>query len=169
MIGRIWFGVEKLLEAVMALFLLAMAIITAIDVVGRYFLSAPLHGGYEMVQYLMALSVFAALPLATRADAHLTIDLFTGRLRGRPRKVHRVIVLILSTIVLAFLAWRMGIQAGHLQKGRALSGSLGMPLAPIAWIMTVLAWLAVAASVSLIVQAVTGREVAPSHHGEEIG
>ena len=51
-----WTWLERILEAIMATFLLAMALITAIDVVGRYFFSAPLPGGYEIVQYLMALS-----------------------------------------------------------------------------------------------------------------
>jgi TRAP-type C4-dicarboxylate transport system permease small subunit len=162
-----WTWVERLLEALMATFLLAMALITAIDVVGRYFFSAPLPGGYEIVQYLMALSVFAALPLATRAEGHLTIDLLTSRLRGRAQRVHRVIILCIITLVLAFLAWRMGAQAGHLSEGAAQSGSLSIPLAPVAYAMTVLAWLAVAVSTVLVLQAAGGKQ-APERKPEEM-
>ncbi|NIZ14461.1 TRAP transporter small permease [Phaeobacter sp. HF9A] len=153
-----WSWVERVLEAVMATFLLAMALITAIDVVGRYFFSAPLPGGYEIVQYLMALSVFAALPLTTQAEGHLTISMLTDRLGPRTQRVQRVIMLFISTLVLAFLAWRMGVQANHLSHGTALSGSLGIPLAPVAYAMTVLAWLAVAVSAVLVVQAISGKQ-----------
>lgn len=151
----------------MATFLLAMAVITAIDVVGRYFFSTPLPGGYEIVQYLMALSVFAALPLVTRAEGHLAIGLLTDRLPGRARRFHRLLMLCITTLVLAFLAWRMGVQASQLSRGSVLSGSLGAPLAPVAWAMTVLAWLAVAVSIVLLMQAMTGKQ-APERKPEEM-
>ncbi|MDX5401785.1 MAG: TRAP transporter small permease [Rhodobacterales bacterium] len=167
--GRLWSIVERMLEALMAAFLLAMALITGADVVGRYFLNAPIPGGYEIVQYLMALSVFAALPLATRADGHLTISLFTDRLQGRRKRVHRVVVLLVSSMTLAFLAWRMGEQAAVLARRQMTSGSLGLPLAPIAWTMTALAWLSVVVSVALIIEAVTGRETARIRRGEDVG
>lgn len=157
-VSRLWFGLERMLEAVMAVFLLAMALVTAVDVVGRYFFSAPLPGGYEIVQYLMALSVFAALPLCTRAEGHLTIALLTDRLRGRPRKVHRFVILLLCTLILAFLAWRMGAQAASLQRGAAMSGSLGVPLAPLAWVMTALAWISALVSAVLTGLAALGQE-----------
>lgn len=156
--AMLWRMVERLLEAIMAAFLLAMAVITAIDVVGRYFLNAPLPGGYEIVQYLMALSVFAALPLATRAESHLTVSLFVDRLQGRPQRIHRFIVLAISALALAFLAWRMGIQAQVLARTGAASGSLGIPLAPIAWAMTGLAWLSVAVIAVLMMRAILGHE-----------
>lgn len=169
MIGKLWFGVERLLEAVMATFVLAMAVITVIDVIGRYFFNAPMAGGYEIVQYLMALSVFAALPLATRAEGHLTIDLFTGRLRGRTKRVHRVVILIVSTVIIAFLAWRMGVQAGHMARGNATSGAMGFPLAPLAWVMTALAWLAALVSVIMSVQALFGYGAQRKRKMEEVG
>ncbi len=161
-----WTWLERILEAIMATFLLAMALITAIDVVGRYFFSAPLPGGYEIVQYLMALSVFAALPLTTRAEGHLTISLLTDRLGDRAKVVQRVIMLCIITLMLAFLAWRMGVQASHLSRGSALSGSLGLPLAPVAYAMTGLAWLATAVSAVLVVQAIGGKPP-PVTHPEE--
>lgn len=167
--GRLWSIVERMLEALMAAFLLAMALITGADVIGRYFLNSPIPGGYEIVQYLMAMSVFAALPLATRADGHLTIGLFTDRLHGRAQRVHRIVVLIVSGLTLAFLAWRMGEQAAVLARRQMSSGSLGIPLAPIAWVMTGLAWLSVAVSVALIIQALTGRPPPVTRRGEDVG
>jgi TRAP-type transport system small permease protein len=168
MFTTVWTWVEQVLEAVMATFLLAMALITAIDVVGRYFFSAPLPGGYEVVQYLMALSVFAALPLTTKAEGHLTISMLTDRLSERARRVQRVIMLCIITLVLAFLAWRMGVQASQLSRGTALSGSLGIPLAPVAYAMTVLAWLAVVVSAVQVAQAIGGKQASQRKSEERL-
>ncbi len=167
--GRLWVLAERLLEAVMAAFLLAMALITGIDVIGRYVFNAPLSGGYEIVQYLMAVSVFAALPLAARAEGHLTIDLFTGRLTPRARRWHRVVMLAVSALVLAFLAWRMGAQAQVMSSRQMVSGSLGLPLAPVGWTMTALAWLSVAVTLVLFAQALAGRQNTATARGEDIG
>lgn len=167
--GRLWTLAERLLEAVMAAFLLAMAVITGIDVVGRYVFNAPLPGGYEIVQYLMAVSVFAALPLAARAEGHLTIGLFTDRLTGRARRWHRIAMLVISAGTLAFLAWRMGVQAAVMDSRQMVSGSLRMPLAPVGWAMTALAWLSVGVTLVLLALALAGRDAAPTRHGEEVG
>ncbi len=154
--ARLWRGLERGLEGLMAVFLLSMAIITVIDVIGRYFLNAPLPGGYELVQYLMALSVFAALPLSTRSQSHLTVSLLVDGLTGRAKRIHHIAILLISAMALAFLAWRMGVQAQVLTRSDAVSGSLGLPLPPVAWAMTGLAWLAVVVAVMLVLRAVLG-------------
>jgi hypothetical protein len=64
---------ERLLEDVISLALIAMTGVTVIDVAGRYLFGAPLQGGYEISELMMGLTVFAALPLATRAEGHLAI------------------------------------------------------------------------------------------------
>lgn len=153
----------------MAAFLLAMALITGIDVVGRYLFNAPLPGGYEIVQYLMALAVFAALPLATRAEGHLTIDLFIANIPQRFQRLHRAFVLFLSGCALALIAWRMGVQAAIMDRTAAASGSLGIPLAPIAYVLAVLGWVSFGVCVILFVLVVLGKSTGPAKkmHMEE--
>ena len=140
----------------MAVFLTAMAAITVIDVAGRYLFNAPLKGGYEIVQYLMALTVCAALPLASRSESHLTVSLVTGRFRGALRRVHRFVILMVSAAALALIAWRMMAQAAVLERTGAQSGSLRLPLAPIAEAMAWLGWLSVAVVVVLMLRAAAG-------------
>ncbi|WBU59280.1 TRAP transporter small permease [Paracoccus albus] len=168
--ARIWTVTERILQAVMVLFLSAMASITAIDVAGRYLFGIPLAGGYEIVQYLMALVVFAALPLATRAEAHLTIDLFANQVPQRLRAPHRAIVLGFSALALALIAWRMTAQAGVMTRSEAVSGSLGFPLAPIAYAMAALGWFSLLICLTLLVLVVLGKDTGPTEnaHLEEI-
>ena len=66
----------------MAVFLFAMMTITAVDVLGRYVFNTPVPGGFEIVQYLMAVVVFASLPLTTAAERHLTVSLLENRFSG---------------------------------------------------------------------------------------
>lgn len=156
--GRAWRWVELGLEGVIALSLIAMTLLTVTDVAGRYFFNAPLGGGYELSEMLMALTVFSALPLVARADAQLTVDLVTDRLTGRVRRVHRVVVLLISALALAFVAWRMGVQAVTLARTGAATGSLQLPLAPLGWVMTGLAWFACAVTGVLLARAAMGRD-----------
>lgn len=154
--GAIWRWLERGLEAVISLCLIAMTGITVVDVAGRYLLNAPLKGGYEISEMMMGLTVFAALPLAARAENHLAIGLLTDRLTGEARRLHRIVILIVSVAALAFIAWRMGVQADILARARSASGSLQLPLWPVARAMSVLAWLSCAIALVLTVRALIG-------------
>jgi TRAP-type C4-dicarboxylate transport system permease small subunit len=154
--ARLWRWVELGLETVISLCLAAMAVVTVIDVAGRYLFNAPLKGGYEISEMMMALTVFAALPLATRADSHLTVGLLTDRLHGWPRRIHRVVILAISAAALAFIAWRMGIQADILTRSGGASGSLQLPLWPLARVMSWLGWFSCAVALVLLARAALG-------------
>ena len=67
--------IRRVVETVMALFLLAMVALTFADVIGRRLIGKPIYGANDITEHLMALVVFAGLPLVTAAGAHLTIDL----------------------------------------------------------------------------------------------
>ncbi|MCB1342013.1 MAG: TRAP transporter small permease [Pseudooceanicola sp.] len=163
---RSWRWVEHFLEGVISLCLVAMAGLTVIDVAGRYFFNAPLKGGYEISELLMGLTVFASLPLATRAESHLTISLLTDRLRGGFRRWHRIVILIVTCAALAFIGWRMGVQAGIFYNSKIASGSLQLTLWPFAAIMAVLAWLSAAVALVLTLRALAGYDAdARGAHG----
>jgi TRAP-type C4-dicarboxylate transport system permease small subunit len=154
--ARLWTGVEKALEAIIALCLLAMVALTVLDVVGRYFFNAPIAGGYEISEILMGLTVFAALPLASRAESHLAIGLLTDRLTGARRRWHRIAILVISTLGLGFIGWRMTVQAGIVHGSMASTGSLHLPIWPVAATMAVLGWLSCLVTAVLLARAVAG-------------
>jgi TRAP-type C4-dicarboxylate transport system permease small subunit len=157
---RLWALLDTALKVAMALLLFAMMAITAIDVVGRYLLNAPVPGGYEIVQYLMAIVVFAALPLTTASDRHLSVSLVGDQLGGVPKCIHRVFVLTVSSLALVVIAWRMAEQAMILARSQQISGYLQLPLPPIAWTMSAMAALAALIVLVKLVTAIMGREVA---------
>lgn len=153
---KVWTWTERVLEAVVSLCLLVMVAVTVIDVAGRYFLNAPLSGGYEISEILMGLTVFASLPLASRAENHLAIGLLTDRLSGNARRWHRVAVLAISVAALGYIGWRMTVQAGIMFNSMASTGSLRLPLWPVASVMAVLGWLSCAVTLVLLGRALAG-------------
>lgn len=152
----IWTSIERFLELVISLCLLTMVGVTVADVAGRYFFNAPLSGGYEISEILMGMTVFASLPLASRAESHLAIGLLTDRLEGNARRWHRIAVLAISALALGYIGWRMSVQAGIVAGSMASTGSLQIPLWPIATVMAVLAWLSCAVTLGLLGRALAG-------------
>lgn len=54
-----------------ALLLFSLILVTCVDVIGRYFFSAPLRGAFEITELLLAALVFTALPLTTERREHI--------------------------------------------------------------------------------------------------
>jgi TRAP-type C4-dicarboxylate transport system permease small subunit len=152
--------VEFAMNGIMAILLFAMMTITAADVIGRYLFNAPVPGGFEIVQYLMAIVIFASLPLTTAAERHLTVSVLENRFRGITRHIYRIVMLLISLIALGVIAWRMGVQAEVLGRSQQVSGFLQLPLAPIAWTMTALAALAALVAAVKLAAALIGRSAA---------
>ena len=80
------------LRAVAGGLLFAMMTLTFVDVVLRYFFNAPIKGGFEVTELMMAVLIFAGLPLVSRKNEHVTIDafdrFFPARVRARPARRH---------------------------------------------------------------------------------
>ena len=66
---------EKLrrpLEGAMILMLFLMIALTFADVLGRKLLSKPVYGAHDLTEHLMALIVFAGLPLSSVLARHMS-------------------------------------------------------------------------------------------------
>ena len=121
---------ETILLGLAATLLLALMAVTGIDVVGRYLLNAPLSGAFEMTELMLGALVFVALPLVSRAGAHVEVDLLVGAL---PRAVQKALGLFAATVSALVLCWfactLFGLMLDQWHEG-ARSVSLGVPLAP---------------------------------------
>lgn len=68
-------ALEMFLEGLAGVALLLMMVITAVDVIGRYFFGLSLTGSVEMTQIMLATVVFLAFPLVCWREEHVSIDL----------------------------------------------------------------------------------------------
>lgn len=135
------------LGAIVALGMFGMMAVTFVDVVGRYLFARPLPGSSELVQVLMAAVIGAALPIITGAREHVSMDLLSGLFRGAARRALDAAIDLFSAAVLAFLAMRLWDQAVNLQRAKAGTLYLDVPIAPVAYALAV--FLGVAAIIQL--------------------
>lgn len=123
----------------------AMMALTFVDVVGRYLFNAPVKGSAEATELMLAVIVFAGLPLAAAAREHIRIDLLEQVLAEGAKRRQSVFGFAFAAIVTAFVAWRLALRAAELGRLGDLSSHLGFPLAWLAW------FLAAASAVTVVV------------------
>lgn len=118
--------------------LMLLMIVTFIDVTGRYLFLAPLPGAFEMTEIMMAMLIFAGLPLVSRANQHVTVNLIIGLLSPKIRHFQRLITQIIMALVFGVMAWRMWIKAAEMLVQGDETAYLLIPIAPVAFFMTIL-------------------------------
>ena len=95
------------LGALMAVVLVAMMLLTVVDVAGRYVFNHPIAGSSEIVEYLLAILVFGTLPIATAREEHIVVDILDFMFKGRAKQIQQVIVHLTGAACLAFIGWRL--------------------------------------------------------------
>jgi TRAP-type C4-dicarboxylate transport system permease small subunit len=145
-------NLERCLRLLLCVAIFMMMAITTVDVVSRYVLNAPLRGAFEIVTLLLATSAFLALPIVTRANEHITVDLILPLLRGALLPLRRLVVDALSAGILAVIALQMWRHAGLLASGGQVTGFLEWPLAPLVYLMSVLVGITVLIYVIMIAE-----------------
>jgi TRAP-type transport system small permease protein len=124
------------IETLIALVLFSMVALTFADVIGRRVIGRPIYGAHDITEHLMALVVFAGLPLVTAACLHLTVDLFDRLLMKPYMRWWRVITSLIVAVILALLAWvfvQQGANAGQISE---VSQALRIPRGPIYFYMS---------------------------------
>lgn len=123
--------IRRSVETGMALFLLGMVALTFADVIGRRIVGKPIYGANDITEHLMALVVFAGLPLVTAAGAHLTIDLLDKFVNRPWMGWWRVLVSLLVTAILGLIAWLFLKHGFNASKISEVSQALRAPRAPL--------------------------------------
>jgi TRAP-type C4-dicarboxylate transport system permease small subunit len=155
-VGHVVRLAEGLLGFIVAVLLMAMMLITTVDVVGRYIVKQPLPGAYELIELMLAINIFMALPLVCLKDEHITVTVLIEGLSRRVRQVHAGIVSLLSAGVLAVVAWRLYAHAAQLASYGDVTMFLRLPRGPIGYTMALLTALGAAATVVLAIDYLKG-------------
>lgn len=147
---------DRLVEALVALALLLMMVITVLDVIGRYVINRPLPGATELVQYSMVSAIFIALPLITARREHISVSLIDGLFGERGRRWHRAVIATVVAVVLGFVSWKLWGHAQMLATNRDVIGFLNLPVAPAAFLASVLAGVTVLVLIAMVAGDLTG-------------
>jgi TRAP-type C4-dicarboxylate transport system permease small subunit len=95
------------LEIFSAVLLFVMMMLTFVDVIGRYVFTAPIFGAAEMVQFLLAMTIFGGLSLVNAHDDHISVELFEPMLDRWIPRTRRILIQLFSVVVMTVIAWQL--------------------------------------------------------------
>ncbi|MBI1200959.1 MAG: TRAP transporter small permease subunit [Rhodopseudomonas sp.] len=153
----------RVCEIAAAALLFIMMMLTFADVVGRYIFAAPIFGAAEMIQFLLAMTIFAGLCLVNARDDHITVELFEPQLDRLFPTSRRIIVQIFSVGMMAVIAYQLFQFALHAEK-------IGRKTVVLEWSFASVAFTVAGLSVvSLIAQILGLMLPRPVHHPDDPG
>jgi TRAP-type C4-dicarboxylate transport system permease small subunit len=127
--------VEAILGVAASAILLAMMLLTFVDVVARYAFNRPLRGAFEVTELMLLVLIFAGLPLVSFGDEHAVMD-FVDRLLGGPalRRLQRGIHAA-SAAFMFLLAWLTWLKADRIWAYRDATDVLRIVYGPFVYFM----------------------------------
>ena len=118
--------------------LFAVMVLTFVDVVLRYFFNSPVKGGFEVTEMMMAVLIFAGLPLVSRRHEHVTIDAFDSLFPVRLRRGLHVVIHLVCAATLVGMAYLLQRKAGQFAEVGDVTQTLKFPIAPFVYGMAAL-------------------------------
>jgi TRAP-type transport system small permease protein len=134
--------VEGLLGVASSLILLAMMLLTFVDVVARYVLSRPVRGAFEVTELLLLVLIFAGLPLVSFTNEHALMDFIDRLLGARGQSRLERTVNVASAAMMLALAWLVWLKADKIWGYRDSTDVLRIVYGPFVYFMAVMIGLA---------------------------
>ena len=104
-------NLEIMCGTLSGLALLAIMVLTFLDVSGRKLMSQSITGSLELTELLMVVVIFGALPLVSLKNEHVVFDSFDALLPSFVQTIQRALVNIICSALLfglAYLMWETG-------------------------------------------------------------
>lgn len=169
-----WTWVARLMDAAGALLLLALAVMTLVDVLGRElhginelgFVSAlfgkeplftPLKGADELTVIFMATSTYAVFAGVTWRQEHVAVDLIDMVYPRRWIAAREIVISLLAAAFLAVVAWALWKRAGLMAEYGEVFQYLRLPRAPFIYFFTAMAALTALVLVTNAARYLAGR------------
>lgn len=116
------------IETTAALFLLAVALLTAGNVALRDLFSVQIPDWFDGSKLLLGIALFWGIALATWHGGHICVDIVWEHVGARSRRAIDVAAVVLTLCFLAPLAWMVWTKV--LTTGTQATSDLRLPLAP---------------------------------------
>lgn len=104
MIGKLWRGLDRLVEGLIILLFIGMVIAGGAQVFNRFVLNKSLSWSEELQRYAHIWIVYLAIPVAYRRGMHIGMDIFRERLPAMAQRflryfTHLLWILLGSSII----------------------------------------------------------------------
>lgn len=153
-----------------SLSLIAMTLITVVDVVARYFINRPIYGSGEMIQYLLAIAVFSGLFIVNQEKGHVSVTLLEGLFVKYIPKTYDFLFHLVTVLGLlginAILVWQFIDYRAYPET----SVVLGIPLNVVITLMLIFGLLSLIGAFYAVVMDVRLHrqgQTTGSHHGSD--
>ena len=120
-----WLGL--LLNLLSGLALMALMVVTCIDVVGRYLLNRPLVGATELIEIGLSVVVFAALPVISWKNDQIVVDILDSHISWWLHHAKAVLINIISAVALFYLGQRLIVLGNRALEYEEVSEYLHIP------------------------------------------
>ena len=126
------------LSLIAAVELFCLMTLTCVDVVGRYFLSAPVRGGFEITEMLLAGLIFSALPLVTLRGEHVTVDLLEPITPVPLLRLQHIAACLVGFVATGYLATRLWARAVTMHAAGETTAQLKIKMSYLTYGMAIL-------------------------------
>jgi TRAP-type C4-dicarboxylate transport system permease small subunit len=127
MLKRIEALASRALGVIAGLALLAMMLLTFVDVIGRYGFHHSIFGAAEIIEQLMIVTVFAGLAFITARNEHITVTLLDFLIARHFDALQRWLSIAVSVGCTALITWRMFEHGMDLVRSGKRTAVLGLP------------------------------------------
>ena len=167
-INSLEFLFERVLAYTAAFVMFAMMAVTLVDVVGRDLFSAPLPGGFEITELLLAALIFLGLPMVTAESAHVDVDLLDSTVPEFLKPVQAVMVSLINITAFGLMSWMMWRFAIRTYNYADTTAILQIPYAGLVFLMAICCTLATVALV-LMLFFNRGEKLFSTGHSSDVG
>lgn len=124
---RVLNPIAQLVSTGLVLMLFAMVALTFVDVLGRRLFNTPVFGANDLTEHLMAVIIFAGLPLLTGQRGHLSIDLLDKWLLTPAWRLWHRMVDVLVAAMLGLIAYQYYLAIEEARNINEVSQALLIP------------------------------------------
>lgn len=130
-------GLARAIHVVSAFWVLMIAMVIIVDVLGRAFFSSPLQGTTEVIRNSVVAITFLQMPLAVLSGSMLRTELITEFLGPDGRRILRTLTYLLGLAFFALIVyadWRPAMFAYRIGEYEG-EGALRVPVWPVHFIL----------------------------------
>ncbi len=129
--------VSRWLAAFSIVIMVLVVLLVVVDVCLRRIFNAPIEGSHDL--QMLAFSIIVFLPLAWCAiqDGHVELDLLSRKLSKTAQLYLEVVMIFITTVILALMSWQFLVQGTKLQASNAETAILDIPMHPFLYLATI--------------------------------
>lgn len=110
--------------------LVAMMILTVIDVFLRRVFNSPIPFSLELVEFMMVLTGFLGLAWCAMSESHIKVDLIMSSMPRRAQGIIDSLCYLAGLGISGIIAWRSVMESLAIRKLHTESSVLGIPIFP---------------------------------------